>query len=240
MNIAEYQNQNTRVNFRGLYVLLIISMCYVSSVTFSTTFTQRYMEIGTIFILGGTFNSPPYFILADIVAEIYGPKTAKLMVLFAFVFQILFAIFAQLIIRAPSPLIDKYNEAYYFVFSPLFKLSLESFIAYYVSGIINVQIISKLKVKLQGKRYWLRSFFSSTISEALYSGIAILSMEIFTLSPSYILKAIIASYVIKLIFSLVVMFPCQKLVTFLKKYTGIDVFDTEIFTAKNNLSRFNP
>jgi uncharacterized integral membrane protein (TIGR00697 family) len=239
MNIMEYENKNSNINSRGLGVLLIISMFYVSSVTFSTTFTHRYMEIGTIFILGGTFNSPPYFILADIVAEIYGPKIAKIMVIFAFIFQIIFAIFAQFIIRANSPTNALHNDSYYFVFNPLFKLSLESFIAYYVSGIINIKIISKLKVKLQGEKYWLRSLFSSTVSEALYSGIAILSMEIFSLSSSYILKAIIASYIVKLIFSLVTMIPCQKLVSFLKKYTGIDVFDTETFTAKNNLTSFN-
>ncbi len=236
MILSEFKDST--INNKGFYVLSIMSMFYVSSVTLSTIVTERYMEIFSVFFLGGSFISPVYFIFADMVAEIYGPKIAKNMVLFSFLIQITFACIATLIINSESPPIAKHSKAFYEVFNPVLKLSFESFFAYYFSGIINIKIISKLKIKLNGKKYWLRSFLSSTFSEALYSAIAIISMELFTLPSAYLTRAILASYMVKIIFSLCTMYPCQKLVDFLKSYTGIDVYDNDIFTAKNNLSNF--
>lgn len=236
---------NSYYNYQALQVLIYISMAYVCCLFFSTTFIGYYIElhslplIGTIpgiFILGGTFTSPPYFILGDITSEIYGSRIAKQLVVAAFILTALFALIAQAIIHSDPPIAMKnHNTEFYIVFSPLFIMTIKSFLAYIVSSFVNIHVISWWKGLLRGKKYWLRSVCTSTLAEALYSLIAIMIMEWHQLNNHYIVRSIIASYIIKLLFSLCTAYPCQKLVNFLKIYTKLDMYKGSIFNPSVNL-----
>jgi uncharacterized PurR-regulated membrane protein YhhQ (DUF165 family) len=67
--------------------------------------------------------------------------------------------------------------------------------------------------------------FSSAFSEALYSFIAILMMEINSIPINDVLKVAVISYLIKATYSLVFAFPANVLVNQVKTRTGIDVYD---------------
>lgn len=223
------------ISLRGFSVLLYFCMFYMSIMLFSAIFTDRYIGYDAIFVLGGSFTSPLFFIISDIVAEIYGSKITHRMIFAGFLFQTLFSIFCQFVIRSPSPNLSKFNIYFFIVFNPLLTINLKSFFAYIISSLINVRIITRWKILTQGKNFWIRSLGSSTISEALYSLIAIITMEIFSLSMSHVIKIVLASYSIKLIFSAIISKPAEKLVDFLKIYTKIDISEEDKFTPKFNL-----
>ena len=92
-------------------------------------------------------------------------------------------------------------------------------------NLVNSYILTRWKVLLKGRKFWLRSLFSSTFSEALYSFIAILMMEINSIPLNDVLKVVIISYLIKATYSLVFAVPANVLVNHIKKRTGIDVYD---------------
>ncbi len=223
------------ISLKGFVVLLYFSMFYMSIMLFSAIFTDRYIGYNSIFVLGGSFTSPLFFIIGDIVAEIYGSKIANRMIFSAFFFQTIFAILCQFVIRSHSPDFSKLNIHFFNVFNPLLIINLKSFFAYILSSLINVKIITRWKVLTQGKNFWIRSLGSSTISEALYSIIAIITMEIFSLGMNHVIKIIIFSYLIKIIFSAIICKPAEKFVLFLKEYTNIDISEEEQFTPKSNL-----
>ena len=236
---------NSYYNYQALQVLIFISMLYVCCLFFSTTFIGYNIEIHhlpligaipSIFILGGTFTSPPYFILGDITAEIYGSRIAQQLVAGAFVIASLFALIAQIIIHSDAPYgLKNHNAEFFIVFSPLLVMTLKSFFAYMVSSFVNIHVISWWKGLLRGKKYWLRSICTSTVAEALYSLIAIMIMELGNLDVNHMIRSIIASYIIKLLFSLCTAYHCQKLVNFLKKYTKLDMYKGSMFNPTVNL-----
>ena len=86
-------------------------------------------------------------------------------------------------------------------------------------------ILSRWKVLLKGRYFWLRSLGSSTIAEAIYSLIAILMMEILSIPLKSILQVVTISFSIKAIYSVLLAGPANLLVNYLKKLTGIDVYD---------------
>ena len=61
--------------------------------------TNRYIGGESLFVLGGTFTSPFVFILDDIIAEIYGYKITRAVILTGFFSQTLFIIIAILSYR---------------------------------------------------------------------------------------------------------------------------------------------
>lgn len=218
-----FQASNSLAGYR---YLIFFSMLYMSVMICNAILTNRYISLSKdIFVLGGTLTSPLIFILGDIVAEIFGYKAAKQMIWSGFTCQVIFAIICGLVARAAYPVFFKNYYAYSFVFDQLLYIVMSSFIAFIVSGLINIYIITKWKVFLQGRYFWLRSLGSSTIAEALYSAIAILMMEIGFIPLANIWKVILISYLIKVTYSIIFSWPGNLIVNYIKSTEKIDVYD---------------
>jgi uncharacterized integral membrane protein (TIGR00697 family) len=213
-------------NPTGFKVLIIISMLYMSIMMCNAILTNEYIGVDKFFILGGTLTSPFIFILDDIVAEIYGYKITRFMILFGFASQTLFVIICQLAVLAPHPSFFKEQAAYAYILGPsLLRIDLSGFIAYITANLINSYILTRWKVLLKRRKFWLRSLGSSAFSEALYSFLAILLMEINSIPLKNVLKVIMISYLIKVSYSIIFSGPAQLLVNYIKKLTCIDVYD---------------
>lgn len=210
----------------GYNYLIFLNMLYMSIMIGSAILTNRYISLSSdIFVLGGTLVSPLIFILGDIVAEIFGYKIAKQMIWCGFACQAIFAIICALVVRAPFPPFFNDYHVYFLVFSPLLYIVTSSFIAFIISGLINIHIITRWKMLLRGRYFWLRSLGSSTIAEALYSAIAILMMEVGSIPLANIWRIILISYFIKVIYSIVFAVPGNILVNYIKNATKIDIYD---------------
>lgn len=228
MAIVNREKQPSLVisNPAGYKVLILISMLYMSIMICNAILTNRYIGTDTFFILGGTLTSPFIFILDDIVAEIYGYKITRFMIISGFASQTLFALICQLAVLAPYPSVFKEQAAYAYILGPsLLRIDLSGFFAYIVANLINSYILTRWKILLKGRKFWLRSLGSSTFSEALYSFLAILLMELKSIPLNNVLKVIIISYLIKASYSLIFAGPANLLVNYIKRITGIDVYD---------------
>ncbi len=213
-------------NSTSYKVLTLMGMLYMSIMICNAVLTNRYIGTDAFFILGGTLTSPFIFILDDIIAEVYGYKITRFMIISGFLSQTLFALICQLAILAPYPAVFKEQAAYsYILGSSLLRIDLGGFFAYIVANLINSYILTRWKVLLKGRKFWLRSLGSSAFSEILYSFLAILLMEIKSIPLSSVLKVMIISYLIKAAYSVVLAWPANLLVDYIKKLTGIDVYD---------------
>ncbi len=169
---------------------------------------------------------PFVFILDDIIAEIYGYKITRTVILSGFAVQTLFALACQLIVLAPYPASFKEASAYTYILGPtLLRIDISGFVAYIIANLVNTYVLTRWKVLLQGRRFWLRSLGSSAFSEALYSLIAIIMIEINSIATKNLFKLVAASFLIKLIFSLIFAAPAQFFVNHIKRWIGIDVYD---------------
>jgi len=226
------QTQNTLNESKSLgkyRCLIFFSMLYMSIMICNAILTNRYITLNNeIFVLGGTLTSPLIFILGDIIAEIFGYKITKQLIWSGFICQTIFAIICKLVAHAPYPIFFKEFHAYLIVFDPLLYITISSFIAFIISSLTNIYIITKWKVLLMGKYFWLRSLGSSTIAEALYSAIAILMMEIGSIKLEYIWKVILISYLIKVTYSVIFAWPGNIIVNYIKYAIKMDIYDQSV------------
>lgn len=192
----------------------------------NTVLTNRLVGSDSFFVLGGTLTSPFIFVLDNIVAEIYGYRVAQFMIISAFIVLTIFVIICQSIIFAPYPAIFKEQHAYFYVLGPnFFRIEMSGFVAYIISNLLNSYIISRWKILVKGRIFWIRNLGASAFSEILFSFLAVFMMELHSIPVNNILRIIIISCVIKIIFTLCFSYPAQVLVNYLKKLTGIDVYD---------------
>lgn len=220
------ENQSVLENPAGYKFLVIISMIYVSIMIGNSVLTNRYIGVDAYFVLGGTFTSPFTFILDDIIAEIYGYKITQNVIFSAFAAQTIFALICLAAVITPYPSFFKQQAAYHYILGPsLLRIDLSGFTAYIIANLVNSYILTRWKILLKGRLFWLRSLGSSIFSEALYSFLAIIMMEIKSIPMHYVFKIILISYLIKVTYTLIFAAPANLLVNHIKKTTGIDVYD---------------
>lgn len=226
-SIAERPNTGFQASKHSGYgCLIFFSMLYVSLMLCSGILTNRYVSLTDhIFVLGGTLTSPLIFVIGDIVAEIYGYKVTRLLVWFGYLCQTFFVLICSFVTHMPYPSFFTNNVHYSFIFDQLPSIVFFSFVAFIVGSLINARIITQWKILVRGRYYWLRSLGSSTIAEAIYTALAIIMMEINKIGLHKTFQVILVSYLIKVIYSVVLAFPTNLLVYYIKKITKVDVYD---------------
>jgi uncharacterized integral membrane protein (TIGR00697 family) len=225
-NTDSTQLKQTIHNPSGYKFLVFLSMTYMSIMLCNAILTNRYIGTDEFFVLGGTLTSPFVFIMDDIIAEVYGYKITQSVILSGFAAQTLFALICELAVIAPYPTFFKEHAAYAYILGPsLLRIDISGFAAYIIANLINTYILTRWKVLLKGRLFWLRSLGSSAFSEALYTCLAIVMMEIKSIPLRDVMKVIMISFSIKLTYSLIFAGPANLLVNYIKKATGIDVYD---------------
>lgn len=148
------------------------------------------------------------------------------MIFCGIVAQTLFVLLCQFVLHAPHPIFFHDNEAYEQILGlSLLRIHISGCASYVLAILFNTKVLTQWKVLLKGRKFWLRSLGSCTISELFYSFVAILLMEVQLMPISYILKVVVISYSIKMVYNIAFVFPAQILVNHIRRVTGIDVYD---------------
>jgi uncharacterized integral membrane protein (TIGR00697 family) len=211
--------------------LIFLSMLYICLLFTTAVLTSKIIKIGGTITLAGTVIIPLWFVISDIISEVYGADIAKKIMCYGFACQFIFAVLCTLLIYAPYPQTWHGQNAYEFVLGPLLRISILSVFSFIISGYINIKLISKWKILLKGKYFWLRCLGASTIAELIFTILAVVTMQYHKISTVDMIKIICTSYTIKVISSVIFAFPASIAVYLLKKAENIppDEFTESIF-----------
>lgn len=191
-----------------VYVTIIISVCVLSN---------KIIIIAGHLTMAGTLFIPFWFILSDIITEIYGYKISRQIIWFVFPCLFLFSLICTIALHIPSPRFWHGQSAYELVLGDLMRITASGLIAYLISGAINIYLLVKWKFLLKGRYFLLRSFCASTIGELIYTAMAVVMIQYHILTWSEMGKIIITAYTIKVICTLLSAFPASFIVSFLRE-----------------------
>lgn len=197
--------------------LPFLSMLYMTIMLSGAVLSNKIISLAGHISMAGTLFVPLWFILSDIITEIYGYKIARQIVWLAFICHFIFALLCAIAIKTPSPDFWHGQAGYELVLGHLIKVTVSAFIAYIISGTLNIYLLAKWKVLLKGKYFWLRSLGASTIGELIYTVLAVILIQYHVLTFDQIWRIILTSYSIKIIFSLISAFPANMIVFLLKR-----------------------
>jgi len=95
-------------------------------------------------------------------------KITQFIIITGFLAQTFFVEVCQLVLLAPHPSFFHEQASYEFVLGlSLLRINISGFIAYIVANLANSYILTRWKVLLNWRYFWLRSLGSSTCSEIL-------------------------------------------------------------------------
>ena len=146
---------------------------------------------------------PLIYTLSDVVAEVYGYKRARRLLWDAVICGFVFAMSITVLLHLPSPhykiYIESLGKIWRIFFAVIFGVTIGSF--------VNIYLISKWKVKLQGRYFWFRSFISTSVGEAAVT-ITVDFIAFMGVMPLKKVGTIVLTiYLFKVIYALLASFP---------------------------------
>jgi len=197
--------------------LIFFSMCCMMLMLCKSVFSYRLVALGGFTLQAGQLIAPLWFTISDISAEVYGYKVARKILSTGLICQVIFTIICMILINLPHPSFWHDEASFKIVFGDMWRVSFAVLFAFFVSGLINIKLISYLKVLMHGEHFWLRSICASGISEILYSILATFIIQYGKLNLSVIFSIIIASATLKIIYSILLAFPAHATVFFVSR-----------------------
>ena len=168
------------------------------------------------------------YIVNDCLVEVYGYKLARFVVWLTFLSNIIVILLLQLACNIPSPEFWDGEEHFQFIFGLAPRITIASMIAFVFGSMTNAYVMSKMKVKYEGKYFKTRAFVSTVFGEFVDS-LTFFTIAFYGLIPNIeILSLIFTQACVKIMCETLILPITAKIVKMIKKYDNIDIYDKNI------------
>lgn len=215
----------TIVNGNYNFLLIVLSALLVLSIYSAQFLTYKEVAIGRYVMSAGTFLVPFYYLLGDMITELFGFRMTRKLIWLSLICTFLFSALVQGLSCLPPPLGWHYQQDFSYVFGHLIRISVADFIGIFAGGFVNSIAISKWKVLVRGRYYWWRSLTSSFVGQLVYIVLAVPLMLYGAVSNLHLMEIMLASLIVKSILIVVAVLPVSFLVGVIKVTQHLDVYD---------------
>jgi queuosine precursor transporter len=219
------QAQFTSLEKQENKYLIPISMMFLTSLLVSALAVHRTIQIGPFIEPGGILIYPLTYFFSDVITEIYGYRISRQVLWYGLIFQFIFSILINGLLTIPSTSSWNDQKSFEYVFHPLIVYCIATSIATFIGGYFNIAIISKWKILVKGKYFWLRSLTATSIGEGIFTIIALPIIFIGSHSLSETIKIVYDAYLFKFAYGFIAVIPTTIFVSVIKKLEGIDFYD---------------
>ncbi len=209
-----------------------ISMFYCTLLIASTLLPYKIINFFGFSEPGGIFIFPLTYLLGGAVAEAYGRDLALRMIYSSVFCLSAFTAIIAIIVRMPSVETAPHQEVFIQAFGHGIRLVGGCLIGLLFSDLTNIYKITRLKFFFQGKYFVQRCLWSTAISEIVFNIITYIITYFGVIPIKGILGLIISSWILKMVYSLIMIFPLLFLMNYLKRKEGINIYDTNKINYK--------
>lgn len=205
------------------YLMFIYSF-YTVIIILSHLLVLKVVGIGVFTCSAAAFILPLSYTLCDIVAEAYGYKDAKRLILISTICQLLYGVLLYALLFLPARHMGENHDAYLETLKLQLFITLHFTLISYVSSYINAYTITKWKIMLKGRYFALRSIGASVVGESLFTFVTVLDHSLFlhTFSLNYFTNLFFSVMGLKIVYAIVIALPAAIVVRFLKQHKCVD------------------
>ena len=143
------------------YVLAV----FVSVLLISNIAATKLIAIGPLITDGGAFLFPLTYILGDILAEVYGWRSARRAIVTGFAMSILAAVTFFVVQLAPAADAYANQAAFEAVLGFVPRIVLASVLGYLVGQLLNAYVLVRIKARTKERHLWVRLLGSTVVGE---------------------------------------------------------------------------
>ena len=210
-------------------LFVVIAVVYVTCLLLSNLVAGKMWAVSSSITLpAAVVLFPITYIFGDIFTEVYGFKKARVIIWLGFACSF-FAVAVYLItIALPHPGYWENQSAYEIVLGTTPRVAVASLAGYLFGEFSNSMLLSRLKVKMEGKKLWVRTILSTLVGEGFDSVIFIMISFWGTMDNSVVLSMIVYQYLFKVCYEIIFTPVTYAVVRWLKNREGIDTYDRDV------------
>ena len=210
--------------FIQVCVLIFFSLMNLAMLCVSVIMGYKLIHFNffNITLSSGIFTFPLSYICLDIMTEIFGFKTTRPIIYITYFSLFIFSLFIKTLISIHS---NGDFSAYTIALNGTFRLTIAVIFSVMFGDYLNSTLLSKWKITLKGRFYWLRSLSSTAIGEFCDTAIGFGIAFIGVLPFSEWSKLALYTFLVKIIWSIICVLPSSIIVLLLKDYLKLDVYD---------------
>lgn len=224
--------QHTQAQHAQFKHYTAIAMLFVGLLLSANVIGGKPILFGPIIIPAGLLLFPITYLLGDILTEVYGFANSRRVIWMGMLCNLFMALMCRVAIALPAVETYEHSAAYAQILSSSSRLMVISVLSYFIGELINAYIVSRLKIKMQGRLFWLRALCGSWIGEGIETSLFISLAFYGTMPNAQLLDLGIVYYGFKIVYGLCAMPFASHWVKVLKARENLDVYD--------KTTKFNP
>ena len=204
---------------------MLLSVTFCVCLILANLLATKQVQFGLLNLTAGVFIFPISYVVNDCITEVWGYRRAKLIIWTGFVMNFAFVLLAWLADLIPGAPYWTNQEGFHALFGLAPRVALASFAAFLAGSFLNAYVMSRMKIHDKGKRFSLRAITSTIVGE-LADSLVFFPIALGGIVPKENLALTIVSQVaIKTLSEIVVLPITIRIVAWLKRTEGVDVYD---------------
>lgn len=217
------KNKNV-VSVAYMLMGILFCVCLIASNLLET----KIVQIGSYSMTAGFIVFPISYILNDCIAEVWGFKKARLIIWLGFAMNFFVVMLGGIACALPAAPFWEGGEHFEFVFGLAPRIAAASLTAFLVGSFLNAMVMSKMKVASEGRHFSWRAILSTLAGEGADS-LIFFPLAFGGLMPVGELgKLMLLQVTAKTLYEVVALPLTVRVVNYVKKVEGTDVYDTGI------------
>ena len=201
--------------------LILVSMIYLAIMLASLVLIHKTLTIHQFHAPAAAFVFPLWFIIGDIIAEVYGYKLARRLVIYSLIAQFIFCVTVYCLAHLKSSGMSEEGQfAYDFVTKDWFRIYFSVIAGVLIAGTLNAFLINKWRILLKGRYFWLRSVGASGIGEFIYSTIVSILVFYNKEEIAKLIEFTVMSFSLKFLYAVILAYPASFIARILRRLEG--------------------
>ena len=209
-------------------LFMVMSILFCVCLITANLFATKQIAIGPVSVTGGVLVFPISYIINDCVSEVWGYRRARLLIWLGFAMNF-FVVTLYALCDAIPPAPYWHNaEGFHAIFGLAPRIVTASFIAFLAGSFLNAYVMSRMKVKDNGRHFWARAIWSSVLGESIDSLIFFPLAFIGIIPTAELPWLMLWQVILKTAYELLVLPLTTQIVKRVKRIEGEDVYDIDI------------
>ncbi|ODN41137.1 queuosine precursor transporter [Piscirickettsia litoralis] len=243
MKIKPLAIENFQMNQTNSTCMWLLFISYSMVLVLANWFDVRIISFLNLNTDAGTLIFPFTFLLSNAITEVYGYKNARMAIWLGFAFNILFIVYGQIVIHMPSPDFQTNNIAFDNLFDSSVRVILASTASYFFAEPLNSLVMSKLKMKFNGKHKAFR-FLASTVVASFADSFIFGFVAFYGIwNDENLINFCLTMWLIKVFIEFCGLPFSVRLTSYLKKKDQVDIYDINtkytFFSLERNYNKEN-
>lgn len=200
---------------------------YVTCLITANTVAVSVLDLGPFAADAGTITFPIAYIVGDVLTEVYGFRIARRVIWLGFACNLFAVGVFQMAMLFPTHNDAAFDAGFQMVFENTPRILLASMTAYLIGSFTNAAIMSRMKVRMQGRHLWMRTIGSTIAGQGLDTVVFVLIAFAGVFPNDIVWQMIYTNWIIKIGIEVLATPVTYRVVALFKRNEGVDVYDTD-------------